>query len=115
MPEVPSLLTQVKNPCCFVATGNPDEDGEAKVAKEIIEAIDDEKNSTTFRVVEGDLMKLYKNFILVVSANPKEEGSVVHWTLEYEKLGEDVPEPYSLLELCVHLSKDIDSHLVSGA
>ncbi|OWM86180.1 MLP-like protein 31 [Punica granatum] len=92
-------------------------DGEAKVAKEIIEAIDDEKNSTTFRVTEGDLMKLYKNFILIVQATPKEggTGSVVHWTLEYEKLSEETPEPYSLLEFCVHVTKDIDAHLISGA
>ncbi|XP_010066609.1 MLP-like protein 28 [Eucalyptus grandis] len=91
-------------------------DGETKVAKEVIEAIDDEKNSTTFRVIEGDLMKLYKNFVLVVQATPKEGGgSVVHWTLEYEKLSEEVTEPYSLLQFCVHVSKDMDLHLMEQA
>lgn len=60
-------------------------------------------------------MKLYKNFTLIVSATSRGEGSIVHWTLEYEKLSEDVPEPYSMLELCVHISKDIDAHLISPA
>ena len=30
-------------------------DGVAKTAKEVIEAIDDEKLSTTFKVIEGDV------------------------------------------------------------
>lgn len=90
-------------------------DGEIKVAEEV-EAIDDEKNSTTFRVIEGNLMKLYKNFVFIVQATSKEGGgSIVHWTLQYEKLSEEVTEPYSLLQLGVHLSKDIDLHLMEQA
>ncbi|KAI3413048.1 uncharacterized protein J3R85_016618 [Psidium guajava] len=91
-------------------------DGEAKVAKEVIEAIDNEKNSTTFRVIEGDVMKLYKNFVFVVQATSREGGgSIIHLTLEYEKLSEEVTEPYSLLQFVVHLSKDIDLHLMEQA
>ncbi|XP_030529105.1 MLP-like protein 28 [Rhodamnia argentea] len=91
-------------------------DGETKVAKEVIEAIDNEKNLTRFRVIEGDLMKLYKNFVFVVQATPKEGGgSIIRWTLEFEKLSEEVTEPYSLLQLCTHLSKDIDLHLMEQA
>ncbi|PKI39062.1 hypothetical protein CRG98_040549 [Punica granatum] len=91
-------------------------DGERKAAKEKIEAIDDEKSSTTFRVVDGDLMKLYKKFILIFQATPKKEGtgSVARWTLEYEKLSEEVPEPYATLEFCAQVTKDIDSHLTSA-
>ncbi|OWM86175.1 MLP-like protein 43 [Punica granatum] len=91
------------------------EDGERKVAKEKIEAIDDEKRSTTFRVVDGDLTKLYKKFILIFQATPKEGiGGVARWTLEYEKLSEEVPEPYATLEFCAQVTKDIDSHLKSA-
>ncbi|CAI0448739.1 unnamed protein product [Linum tenue] len=60
----------------------------------------------------GDLMKEYKNFKLVVQATPQSGGewSLVHWTLEYEKLNEEIPEPFSLLQFVVHTSKDIDDH-----
>ncbi|KAL0288448.1 UNVERIFIED_CONTAM: Kirola [Sesamum calycinum] len=41
-------------------------DGKERVAKEIIEAIDEEKKSVTFKVIEGDLMELYKTIKLTV-------------------------------------------------
>ncbi|EEF28117.1 Major latex protein, putative [Ricinus communis] len=86
-------------------------DGEAKVAKELIEKIDDENFSTTFKVIEGDLLKDYNSFWIIVKASPKEGGgSLVHWTLEYEKKHEGIPDPHSLLDFCVHTSKDICAH-----
>jgi hypothetical protein len=88
-------------------------DGEAKVAKEKIVAIDDTKKSITFKVIEGDLLKEYKSFEIVVQATPKGEGSLVHWTMEYEKLKDDIPEPNSLLQFAIDLSKDIDAHLTA--
>ncbi|CAL1377824.1 unnamed protein product [Linum trigynum] len=82
-----------------------------KVAKELVEDIDDANFSTTFKVIEGNLLKEYKEFKIVVKATPKSENtSLIHWTMEYEKLNEDVPEPFSVLKFLVHLSKDIDDH-----
>ncbi|XVF85393.1 hypothetical protein PTKIN_Ptkin17bG0114400 [Pterospermum kingtungense] len=92
-------------------------DGEAKVAKEVVEAIDPEKNAVTLRVIEGDLMKEYKSFAAHIQAspNPKGEGSsIVHWTLEYERLHDAIAHPETLLQLCVDISKDIDAHLIKG-
>ncbi|XVF85389.1 hypothetical protein PTKIN_Ptkin17bG0114000 [Pterospermum kingtungense] len=91
-------------------------DGKAKVAKEIVEAIDLEKNAITFRVIEGDLMEEYKSFLIHIQAspNPKGEGSIVHWTLEYERLHDAIAHPETLLQFCVDVSKDIDSHLTKG-
>jgi hypothetical protein len=88
-------------------------DGEAKAAKEKIVAIDDTNKSITFKVIEGDLLKEYKNFVIVVQATPKGEGSLVHWTMEYEKLKDDIPEPNSLLQFLIDVSKDIDAHLTA--
>ncbi|XP_030959599.1 MLP-like protein 28 [Quercus lobata] len=89
-------------------------DGKAKVAKEIIEAIDKENNSVTFKVIEGDLMEEYKNIKITIQATPKGEGSLVHWTIEYEKLHENIVEPNTLLQLALDLSKDLDAHLVQA-
>ena len=48
-------------------------DGKEKTAKEIVEAIDEETKSVTFKFVEGDLMELYKTFIVVVHVDTKEK------------------------------------------
>ena len=87
-------------------------DGVAKTAKEVIEAIDDEKLSTTFKVIEGDMITTeYKSFTAIVQATPKGEGSCLsHWTFEYEKLNENVPDPQTLLEFWIHCLKDIEDH-----
>ncbi|MBA0634523.1 hypothetical protein Godav_022140, partial [Gossypium davidsonii] len=53
----------------------------AKKAKEVVEAVDPDKNLVTFRVIEGDLMEEYKSFVITIQVSPKSEGSgsVVHW------------------------------------
>ncbi|KAJ8770067.1 hypothetical protein K2173_010112 [Erythroxylum novogranatense] len=96
-----------------VITWNYNHDGVKKTAKQIVEAIDDKNNSTTFRVIDGDLMKEYKDFTAIVQATPQPsgDGSVVHWTFIYEKLNHQIPDPATLLEFAVHLSKDIDANL----
>jgi hypothetical protein len=86
-------------------------DGEHKVAKEIIEAVDEENNSITFRVIEGDLLKEYKTFLATVHVTPKGTGSNAQFTLEYEKINEQVAHPESLAEFIKVISKDLDSHL----
>ncbi|AEE35121.1 MLP-like protein 28 [Arabidopsis thaliana] len=90
-------------------------DGEAKVAKERIEAVEPDKNLITFRVIEGDLMKEYKSFLLTIQVTPKPggPGSIVHWHLEYEKISEEVAHPETLLQFCVEVSKEIDEHLLA--
>ncbi|KAL0700752.1 hypothetical protein Bca4012_056874 [Brassica carinata] len=91
------------------------DDGEARVAKEKIEAVEPEKNLITFSVIEGDLMKAYKSFVITIQVTPKHggEGSVVHWHFEYEKINEEVAHPESLLQFAVEMSKEIDEHLLS--
>ncbi|CAH8308480.1 unnamed protein product [Eruca vesicaria subsp. sativa] len=90
-------------------------DGEAKVAKERIEAVEPEKNLITFRIIEGDLMKEYKSFLATIQVTPKHgvTGSIVHWHLEYEKISEEVAHPETLLQFCIEMSKEIDEHLLS--
>ncbi|OMO99731.1 hypothetical protein COLO4_13128 [Corchorus olitorius] len=90
-------------------------DGERKVAKEVVEAVDEANNSITFRVLEGDLMKEYKTFVIHIQATPKSDGNgcIVHWIMEYERLHDDVDHPETLLEFAVDVSKDIDCHLIS--
>ncbi|CAA7022435.1 unnamed protein product [Microthlaspi erraticum] len=90
-------------------------DGEKKVAKEKIEAVEPEKNLITFRVIEGDLMKEYKSFVITIQVTPKHggPGSIVHWHLEYEKISEEIAHPETLLQFCVEVSQEIDEHLLA--
>ncbi|CAI9096008.1 OLC1v1032068C1 [Oldenlandia corymbosa var. corymbosa] len=85
-------------------------DGKEMVAKEIIEAIDEEKKSVTYKVIEGDLMELYKSFAITVHVDTVGENNLVTWTFEYEKLHEGIPDPNSLLELGIQLTKEIETH-----
>lgn len=89
-------------------------DGEAKVGKQKVEAIDPVNNSITLKLIEGDVLKQYKSFVSKIQATPKGNGSVVHWTFEYEKLNQSVGHPETLLDLAVQMSKDIDSYLTQA-
>lgn len=80
------------------------------MAKQVIESIDEENKSITFKMLEGDLMELYKSFIISIHVDTKGEDNLVTWTLDYEKLHEDVEDPNSLTEFFIHLTKDIESH-----
>lgn len=44
----------------------------------------------------------------------KDKGTLVNWTLEYEKVNEDVPDPHAYLELAVNITKDIEGHYLSA-
>ncbi|XP_021911712.1 MLP-like protein 43 [Carica papaya] len=92
-------------------------DGKKKVAKEIVEAIDVDKNLIKFKVIEGDLMEEYKSFSFTIQVTPKEngEGSTVHWLLEYEKISDEVAHPETLLDFCIDVSKELDAHLIEQA
>ncbi|XP_059655382.1 kirola-like [Cornus florida] len=85
-------------------------DGKEKTAKEIIEAVDDEKKSVTFKVIEGDLTELYKSFIFIVHVDAMGESNLVTWTLEYEKLNENVPDPTTIMDFLVIMTKDIETY-----
>ncbi|OAP18708.1 hypothetical protein AXX17_AT1G65040 [Arabidopsis thaliana] len=80
-----------------------------------IESIDPENNRATYRVLEGDLMKEYKSFLITFQVTPKEgePGSVAHWHFEYEKINEEVAHPETLLQFAIKVSKEIDEHLFS--
>ncbi|KAF3431977.1 hypothetical protein FNV43_RR26911 [Rhamnella rubrinervis] len=90
-------------------------DGKPRVAKELVEAIDDENNSITFKILEGDLMEHYKSFRVTLKCNPKDsQGSVIHWTMEYEKLHDEIVDPHTLIEFVNDLSKDLEKHLIEA-
>ncbi|QCD95906.1 hypothetical protein DEO72_LG6g603 [Vigna unguiculata] len=86
-------------------------DGKICVSKEVIEGIEKENNKTKFKVIDGDLLRHYKSFMFIGQATSKEDGSVVNWVLEYEKQNSHTPDPYTLLELVIEMTKEIGAYL----
>ncbi|XP_073526304.1 uncharacterized protein [Phyllobates terribilis] len=90
-------------------------DGKFYVAKEILEKVDVANKSITYRCVEGDIMKIYKTFLLHLHVMTKPNNcSLVQWTVEYEKLNEDVDPPTTLLDTLLEMTKRADAHILSN-
>ncbi len=87
-------------------------DGKNRVAKEIITDINEEKKLISFKLIEGDLMELYKSMLSTVHVETNGDDNLVTWTVEYEKLHDGVHDPDTLMEMLINLTKDIEaSHL----
>ncbi|KAG6655133.1 hypothetical protein I3843_05G173800 [Carya illinoinensis] len=87
-------------------------EGKTVISKEIYENIDDEKLSVTFKVIGGLLSEAYKSFKFVFQAIPKKEGCLGRWSVEYEKLNAEIPDPKQMLQFSAGLTKEIDDNLI---
>ncbi|KAL3369999.1 hypothetical protein AABB24_007165 [Solanum stoloniferum] len=85
-------------------------DGKEMVAKEVIEEIDEEKKLVKKKMIEGDMLEYYKSFYLTIHVETKGENNLVTWILEYEKKNANVPDPHTFMELCLNITKDIESY-----
>lgn len=83
-------------------------DGQKKIMKQVIEAVDPDKKLIKWKVIEGDILESYSFFIIVTSC----EHEWATWTFEYEKKTEDTPEPLSFVGLILDVTKHIDDHLL---
>ncbi|KAK4479721.1 hypothetical protein RD792_015253 [Penstemon davidsonii] len=80
------------------------------VVKTKIEAIDEEKKLVTFNITEGDVLELYKKFIVTMHIDTNGDKHVVTWTFEYEKKYEEAPAPTSYIDLAISVTKGIEDH-----
>ncbi|PWA55802.1 hypothetical protein CTI12_AA395780 [Artemisia annua] len=62
------------------------------------------------RVLEGEIMQIYKRIAANVRADQNGGNCLVTWTVEYEKINEDVPDPDSIIDIAYNLTKDIETH-----
>lgn len=85
-------------------------DGKQMVAKERVEAIDEEEKQVTFKVLEGDVLKDFKIFVLSVHVDTSGVDNFVTWSFDYEKVDESVKDPTSYLNLVLRMTKDIETH-----
>lgn len=83
-------------------------------AKEKIETADDANKIVSYSVIDGDIAAFYKNFKASLQVIPKGDGSLVKWSLEFEKAKEEVPDPNIILEIAVKTFKDLDAYLLKA-
>ncbi|KAL3824235.1 hypothetical protein ACJIZ3_020264 [Penstemon smallii] len=94
-----------------VLSWNYTHEGKEMVLKTKIEGIDEEKKLVTFNVTEGDVMELYKKFIVTMHIDTiGDDNHVVTWTFEYEKKYEEAPAPTSYIDLAISVTKGIQDH-----
>ncbi|CAI9275953.1 unnamed protein product [Lactuca saligna] len=84
-------------------------DGKHRVIKTLTQDLDEAKKSVTFKALEGDLLELYKTFVTHVRVDTDGSNNLVTWTVEYEKLNPNVPDPDTLLEFYKEVTKDIET------
>ncbi|GLT78418.1 hypothetical protein SLA2020_499550 [Shorea laevis] len=88
-------------------------DGKTETCEEMVEAVDYKKKFISFKVIGGNLLDYYRcvKFILGQVSPKADGGSLASWTLEYEKLDENVPDPIALRDEAVHFNKAISAYL----
>nr|GMD24837.1 kirola-like [Ipomoea batatas] len=87
-----------------------DDDGKTKTAEEVIEAIDEKEKLVKFKVIGGEILEDYKSFIITCEVHTDGDNHLVTWTIEYEKVKEEIPEPLSYLDFLLDITKDMEDH-----
>ncbi|KAK6139240.1 hypothetical protein DH2020_027013 [Rehmannia glutinosa] len=82
-----------------------------KPAKEKLEKVDAVNKSIIYSVIEGDVLKCYKNFKGCLHVSPKGDGSLVKWWCEFDKASEDIPNPDFLRDFAVKSFHDLDAYI----
>ncbi|KAJ1425400.1 START-like domain superfamily [Sesbania bispinosa] len=91
-------------------------DGKVITCKEKIEVLDEANKSITFSFFEGDVEQHYKILKINLQVIDKENGpgAIAKWTVQYEKVNENVEPPYGYLNSLTNVTKDVDDHLLKA-
>ena len=89
-------------------------DGKVHTCHESIE-VDEQNKKITFKLFGGDIDEHYKVFNLIIEVIDKGDGSgAAKWTVEYEKINEDIDPPNGWMDLLGKVTREVDAHLVKG-
>ncbi|EPS71115.1 hypothetical protein M569_03645, partial [Genlisea aurea] len=91
-----------------VIIGNFTHDGKEKVAKHLIEKVDDDKKLISLRIIGGDLLDEYKEFVATFHVESEDGKDLVTWTFEYETLNDEVGPPFTLIRLAFRMIADVE-------
>ncbi|QHO31987.1 hypothetical protein HN51_020110 [Arachis hypogaea] len=90
-------------------------DGKVTTCKETIECIDEKNKTMKFNLFDGEISQQYKVLKLTMQEIDNSNGSVsAKWTVEYEKINDNVEAPYGYMEYCDKCTKEMDAHLLKA-
>ncbi|BAT89693.1 hypothetical protein LR48_Vigan08g059800 [Vigna angularis] len=90
-------------------------DGKVSTCHESIESVDEANKTISFKVFGEEIEQKFKVFKVIFQAIDKENGgAIVKWTIEYERVSEEVDPPYSYIEFQHKCTADIDVHLLKA-
>ncbi|TKY68508.1 MLP protein [Spatholobus suberectus] len=90
-------------------------DGKVITCQESVESVDEQNKTINYKLFGGDIDHQFKAFKLIFQAIDKEHGgAIVKWTIEYERIGEEVDPPYGYIEYVHKCTSDIDGHLLKA-
>ncbi|QCD85866.1 MLP-like protein 28 [Vigna unguiculata] len=91
-------------------------DGKVAKCHEKIESVDEKNKTIYYKLFGEDIDHRFKVFKLIFQAIDKENGgAIIKWSVEYEKLNEEVHAPYGWVEYLHNCTRDIDRNLVMKA
>ncbi|XP_012460638.1 kirola [Gossypium raimondii] len=87
--------------------------GKLETCKEMMEKVNDKDRTIVYKLVEGEIMKAFKSWNSILNVMPMGEGSLVKWTMEFEKQNDDVPDPVKYGEFLTTWAKNVDTYLLN--
>ncbi|KAI3977012.1 hypothetical protein MKX01_008870 [Papaver californicum] len=89
--------------------------GKEMGAKDRLKMFDKEKRSLTYELLDGELKNYYKALTAKLNVVPKQGAagiaSLVTWSLEFEKVNEDIPDPTAYIDALKRATKELSSQL----
>lgn len=83
--------------------------------KEKVEVVDEGSKTVNYSVIEGDILKYYKDFKGSLSVSSKgENGSSVKWSSEFNKATEEVPHPDFIKDFAINTFQDLDAYILAN-
>ncbi|KAK7342947.1 hypothetical protein VNO80_25905 [Phaseolus coccineus] len=90
-------------------------DGKVTTCHESIESLDEESKTIKCKLFGEEIDHKFKVFNLIFQAIDKENGgAIAKWTIEYERVDEEVDPPYGYVEYVHKCTADIDGHLLKA-
>ncbi|WJX66426.1 hypothetical protein P8452_50983 [Trifolium repens] len=88
-------------------------DGKVHTCNETIEEIDEENKKLILKIFGGDIDEHYKVFKITLEGIDKDSSNAtVKWTIEYEKINENIDPPNGYMDYLSNVTRDVDAHLV---
>jgi len=90
-------------------------DGKVTTCHESVESVDEANKTINYKLFDGDIDHQFKLFKLIFQAiDTNSGGAIIKWTIEYERVSEEVDPPYGYIEYFHKFTIDIDGHLVKA-